>query len=198
VCAAGIEADFSVLLRASLKKEKDCFEMRPTFRALFLTVSLSIALGALHSIHASAREQNPDRTPRMQGIEPDARTRTKLVEIVNRHALAAGVPAGLVRAVIRVESDWDINLTGHAGEIGLMQIRPETARDIGFKGADDELYDPETNIRWGVAYLAAGYKLANGDLCQTILKYNAGTEVSKMTEAASAYCGRVRNILASN
>jgi soluble lytic murein transglycosylase-like protein len=169
--------------------------MRLSLRALFF---LAIALSTLYSLQTSAREQNPARAPRTQGVEPDFLTRMQLTEIADRHARTAGVPAELVRAVIRVESDWDIDLTGHAGEIGLMQIRPETARDIGFKGDDAELYNPETNIRWGVAYLAAGYKLANGDLCQTILKYYAGTEVSKMTEAASAYCGRVRGILASN
>ena len=168
--------------------------MRLSFRALFFSL---IALSALFSQQASARDENPARAPRTQGIEPDFLTRMKLTEIANRYAYLTGIPAELVRAVIRVESDWDVDLTGHAGEIGLMQIRPETARDIGFRGEDAELYDPETNIRWGVAYLAAGYKLANGDLCQTVLKYNAGTDVTKMTEAASAYCGRVRNILAS-
>jgi soluble lytic murein transglycosylase-like protein len=169
--------------------------MRFSLRALFFTL---IALSALHSLQVSAREQNPARAPRTQGVEPNFLMRMKLTEIADRHALAAGIPADLVRAIIRVESDWDVDLTGHSGEIGLMQIRPETARDIGFRGEDAELYDPETNIRWGVAYLAAGYKLANGDLCQTVLKYNAGTDVTKMTEAATAYCGRVRTIMASN
>jgi soluble lytic murein transglycosylase-like protein len=100
--------------------------------------------------------------------------------------------------VVRVESDWDSDLTGFAGEIGLMQIKPETARDMGFRGEDSALYDPETNIRWGVAYLAAGYKLAGGDLCQTVLKYNSGHQATKMTDAAGAYCGRVRTIMAAN
>lgn len=174
--------------------------MRLSLRALVCTMIVSCS--ALYSLQLSAHEhsqiQNSNRIPRTQGVEPDARTKTKLTAIADRHASKAGIPSELVRAVIRVESDWDVDLTGHSGEIGLMQIRPETARDIGFKGDDAELYNPETNIRWGVSYLAAGYKLANGDLCRTILKYNAGTEVDKMTEAASAYCGRVRNILASN
>jgi soluble lytic murein transglycosylase-like protein len=168
--------------------------MRLSLRALFFLLTI---FGALSSVQVFARDDNSLRAPRTQGVEPDAYTRMKLAEIVERYALAAGIPADLVRAVIRVESDWDVELTGHSGEIGLMQIRPETARDIGFKGEDAELYDPETNIRWGVAYLASAYKLANGDLCHTVLKYNAGTDVTKMTEAAAAYCGRVRTIMAS-
>ena len=166
--------------------------------ALFLMMSISMSFGALYPSQAPARESTPNRAPRTQGIEPDAHTRLKLIEIVNRHAASAGIPAEIVRAVVRVESDWDQELTGHAGEIGLMQIMPETARDMGFTGKKEALYDPETNIRWGVAYLAAAYKLAGGSVCQTVLKYNAGHQATRMTGAANAYCGRVRTIMASN
>ncbi|HVT55666.1 MAG TPA: transglycosylase SLT domain-containing protein [Xanthobacteraceae bacterium] len=121
-----------------------------------------------------------------------------MTRIADRQAAKAGIPSDLVRAVIRVESDWDKELTGFAGEIGLMQIKPETARLMGFKGKDDALYDPATNIRWGVAYLAAAYKLAKGDLCQTVLKYNGGHAATKMTDAVGRYCGRVRGIIAAN
>ena len=69
---------------------------------------------------------------------------------------------------------------------------------MGFIGQDEALYNPDTNIRWGVAYLAAAYKLAGGNLCQTVLKYNAGHDANRMTTAASAYCSRVRTIMASN
>lgn len=169
--------------------------MRLSLRALFF---LAIALSALHSLQASAREQNQNRAPRTEGVEPDAHTRLKFAEIADRHAAAAGIPAKFVRAIIRVESDWDAELTGHAGEIGLMQIKPDTAREMGFRGENTALYDPETNIRWGVEYLARAYRLASGDLCNTVLKYQAGHEINKMTQAATAYCGRVRNIMASN
>ncbi len=86
-------------------------------------------------------------------------------------------------------------MTGHAGEIGLMQIMPETARDLGFSDQLDALYDPETNIRWGVRYLAEAWRLARGDLCQTVLKYNAGHNATKMTDAGKKYCARVRGLM---
>jgi soluble lytic murein transglycosylase-like protein len=169
--------------------------------ALFLMMSISMSFGALSysSLNVSARDQqqNSLRAPRTQGNEPDTYTRLKLAEIVNRYAEATRIPSEIARAVIRVESDWDSELTGFAGEIGLMQIKPETARDMGFNGKNEALYDPETNIRWGIAYLAEAYRLANGDLCQTILKYNGGHAATKMTDGASKYCGRVRTIIAS-
>jgi soluble lytic murein transglycosylase-like protein len=172
--------------------------MSACFRALFLAAALPLSFSALTSNALASKDSPASRAPRTQGIEPDAATKLKLTQIADRQAAKAGIPSDLVRAVIRVESDWDKELTGFAGEIGLMQIRPETARDMGFNGKSDALYDPETNIRWGVAYLAAAYKLAKGDLCQTVLKYNGGHQAEKMTQAADAYCGRVRTIMASN
>lgn len=173
--------------------------MSACFRALFLAAALPLSFSALlPNTSLASNNLQTSRAPRTQGIEPDARTKAKLVAIADRHAAKAGVPVELVRAIIRVESDWDKELTGHAGEIGLMQIKPETARDMGFSGKADALYEPETNIRWGVAYLAAAYKLAKGDVCQTVLKYNGGHAATKMTDAAGAYCGRVRGIIAAN
>ncbi len=173
--------------------------MPANLRALFLAAILPLSLSALFSnTSLASHEAQPSRAPRTQGIEPDAGTKLKLMRIADRQAANAGIPADFLRAIIRVESDWDAELTGFAGEIGLMQIKPETARDMGFRGEDSALYDPETNIRWGAAYLAAAYKLAKGDLCQAVLKYNSGHQATKMTDAATAYCGRVRGILASN
>ena len=125
-------------------------------------------------------------------------SRKELLQIVDYRAAEAGIPASLVRAVIRVESEWNQRLTGSAGEIGLMQLRYETAREIGYSGTKAALYDADTNIRWGVKYLAGAYKLAGGDLCQTSLKYLAGHEISKMTGAARAYCSQVRSFMAAN
>jgi soluble lytic murein transglycosylase-like protein len=98
---------------------------------------------------------------------------------------------------VYVESGWDQDLTGLAGEIGLMQILPATARDIGFIDNNEALYDPETNIRWGIRYLAEAYRLARGDLCQTVLKYNAGHGATNMTDAVANYCTKVRSYMAS-
>jgi soluble lytic murein transglycosylase-like protein len=145
----------------------------------------------------TSESKNIDRTPRTNGVQPDMWTQMELSSIVNRYALAAGVPAALARAVVRVESDWDQSMTGLAGEIGLMQIMPQTARDMGFADAEDDLYDPETNIRWGVRYLAEAWRLAEGDVCQTVLKYNAGHQATKMTRAADEYCTRVRDLMVS-
>jgi Transglycosylase SLT domain len=147
------------------------------------------------TITQPAETKSIDRVPRTNGVAPDLWTQMELGLIVNRYAEAAGIPTALARAVVRVESDWDQTMTGLAGEIGLMQIMPQTAREMGFAAAEDELYDPETNIRWGVRYLAEAWRLAEGDVCRTVLKYNAGHQATKMTPAADEYCTRVRTLM---
>jgi soluble lytic murein transglycosylase-like protein len=116
-------------------------------------------------------------------------------DIVSRYAAQYGISEQLVHAVIRVESNYRPNARGRAGEIGLMQIKPSTARGIGFSGNTQALYDPEINIRYGMKYLARAYQLAGGDLCGTILRYNAGHGATRMNGTSSAYCARVKRML---
>jgi len=166
--------------------------------ALCVAILFSLTASVLTSTESPALASNPNRTPRSEGTPPDLWTRMELAAMANRLGREMQLPAELVRAVVQVESNWDTELTGLAGEIGLMQILPATARDLGFVDSDEALYDPNTNIRWGVRYLAEAYRLAGGDLCQTVLKYNAGHGAIKMTAAASNYCTKVRSYMASN
>jgi len=116
--------------------------------------------------------------------------------IISRHAQQHGVPEALAHAVVQVESNYRANARGQAGEIGLMQIKPATARGIGFSGSAQALFDPETNIRYGMMYLARAQQLAGGDLCGTILRYNAGHGAKRMNPISSNYCTRVQRIMA--
>jgi hypothetical protein len=60
-----------------------------------------------------------------------------------------GIPQALVRAVIKVESDYDPRVVSSAGCIGLMQLMPETARWMGVT----DIWDPRQNIMGGSRYL---------------------------------------------
>jgi soluble lytic murein transglycosylase-like protein len=118
--------------------------------------------------------------------------------MVDRHARAAGVPVALARAVVRIESNFNPRITGRAGEVGLMQIKHQTARGMGFTGSRAELYDPETNLRFGMLYLAEAAKLAGGDTCGAVMRYQGGLATRHMTGAASKYCAHARRLMASN
>lgn len=112
--------------------------------------------------------------------------------IIQRYAASYGVPVSLAHAVIKVESNYRTNVVGSAGEIGLMQIKPATARMMGYSGSAKGLFNPETNIKYGMKYLAMAHDLGGGTTCGTILKYNAGHAARRMNPVSSAYCSKVK------
>ena len=115
--------------------------------------------------------------------------------IIAKHATANGVPVNLAHAVIRIESNFRANARGRAGEVGLMQIKPSTARAMGYSGSIKGLYNPETNIKYGMKYLGQARKLGDGSVCGTILKYNAGHGAKRMNRVSAAYCSKVKKQL---
>lgn len=115
--------------------------------------------------------------------------------IISKHARAHGVPEALAHAVVRVESNFRASATGAAGEIGLMQLKLATARMVGYTGSAKALYDPETNIKYGMKYLAMAQSLGDGSTCGTILKYNAGHAAKSMNPISRNYCNKVAGML---
>lgn len=116
---------------------------------------------------------------------------TRYSTIVSRYASAYGVPVSLAHAVIQIESNYRPGMIGRAGEIGLMQIKPATARMMGYSGSAKGLHNPETNIKYGMKYLGMARDLGGGTTCGTILKYNAGHGAKRMNPISSAYCRKV-------
>ena len=112
--------------------------------------------------------------------------------IIARYAASYGVPVSLAKAVIKIESNYRPNMVGSAGEIGLMQIKPATARMMGYTGSAKGLFDPDTNINYGMKYLAMAQGLGGGTTCGTILKYNAGHGATRMNPVSAAYCSKVK------
>jgi len=116
-------------------------------------------------------------------------------KIINEMARKHHVPVALAHAIIRVESNYNARAHGRAGEIGLMQIKPATARHMGYSGSDRALYNPRTNLEYGMKYLSKAHHLSGGNLCRTILKYNAGHSAKQMNPTSARYCSRVKNYM---
>lgn len=121
--------------------------------------------------------------------------RNDIDAIIERHAKANGVPVSIAKAVVRIESNYRTDVRGSAGEIGLMQIKPATARLMGYSGSVKGLFDPETNIKYGMKYLGMARERGDGSICNTILKYNAGHAAKRMNPVSRDYCQKVKRVI---
>lgn len=126
-----------------------------------------------------------------------ATNHSHIITLIDKHAAANGIPAAFARAIVRIESNFNPRATGRQREVGLMQIKYETARGIGFTGTREELYDPDTNLKWGMKYLAMSWKLGGATPCGAVLRYQAGHAATQPTTASKAYCAKVRAHMAS-
>lgn len=93
-----------------------------------------------------------------------------LDEVIEEQATAQGVSPDLVRAVIQVESAFDPNAVSSKGAMGLMQLMPATARELGVRNP----FHPEENIRGGVAYLRQLLDRYDSNVELALAAYNAG------------------------
>lgn len=91
-------------------------------------------------------------------------------DIIDEHAQLQGVSPALIRAVIQLESGFNPSAVSPKGALGLMQLMPATARELGV----DNPFHPAQNIRGGVTYLRRLLDLYDQDVTLALAAYNAG------------------------
>jgi soluble lytic murein transglycosylase-like protein len=98
-------------------------------------------------------------------------TPEEIDESIVMAAARHNVDPNLVRAVVKVESNFNSNAVSRKGAMGLMQLMPSTARSLNVKNP----FDPEQNVDAGVRHLKSLLESYGGDVSLTLAAYNAGS-----------------------
>jgi soluble lytic murein transglycosylase-like protein len=101
----------------------------------------------------------------------DAIVREQFEPLIREHAARHTLRVELVRAVIQVESGYNPRARSPKGAMGLMQLMPATARQLGVRNP----YDPSENIGGGCAYLRQLLDRYSGNEELALAAYNAGS-----------------------
>ena len=102
--------------------------------------------------------------------ENNTRSGNEYSYIIRNKSRKYNIKPSIIKAVITAESNWDPWAISKKGAIGLMQLMPDTARDMQIT----DPYDPEQNIEAGTRYLRFLLNKFNGDINLALAAYNAG------------------------
>lgn len=114
-----------------------------------------------------------DMSARLGRFLPDEKERLNLLKHLHFEARKANLHPELVLAVIEVESRFDRFAISNAGARGLMQIMPFWLKEIG--RPDDNLFKPQTNLRFGCTILRYYLDMEKGDLGPALARYNGSS-----------------------
>lgn len=108
------------------------------------------------------------RKVRAEVTAPVNAARSEIYELVSRAARSAGVPLDIAHAIVRMESDYNPHAHSSAGAVGIMQVLPRTAAEMG-----ENPYSLDGNLRAGMKYLRRALD-SSSDLCAAISGYEHG------------------------
>lgn len=114
----------------------------------------------------------------------DSMKKTKYDSFFKEAAKKYGVSESLLKGIAMAESNFNANDVSSAGAMGVMQLMPETARELGVT----DPYDPEQNIMGGAKCISQKLKEFNGNVELALAAYNAGSGAVRRNGGVPSYC----------
>ncbi|WP_195986955.1 lytic transglycosylase domain-containing protein [Clostridium sp. D53t1_180928_C8] len=133
----------------------------------------------------------------INSLNVDERIKNSIQLYSNKYS----VDPNLVKAIIKVESDFNPNLVSSAGAKGLMQLMPEICEELGIK----DQFNIEQNIEGGVRHIKGYIDKYNGNIEMALIAYNGGPtrminrgvksieDIYKMPKETQSYVPKVMN-----
>ncbi len=106
----------------------------------------------------------------LPGLSPASSQIPDFGDLIRKYSLLHDLDPKLVSRIIEVESGFDPKNVSRKGAMGLMQLMPETAKELGVENP----FDPESNIAGGTRYFARLLDQNSGNLSLALAAYNAG------------------------
>ncbi|AKO91902.1 hypothetical protein BEH_07180 [Priestia filamentosa] len=114
---------------------------------------------------------------------------------INKYAAKYNVDPFLIAAIIKTESNFNPNARSGAGAVGLMQLMPATARELGVTNRSN----PDQSIMGGTKYIAQMLQRVGGDITKALYSYNGGpgyrrnSSGTPLAKETRNYAGKVLN-----
>lgn len=131
-----------------------------------------VMLGLIALLAACGRSAPPDPPGRaVSGLHPGETPQMRA--LIRAAAAEHGIPEALVHRVVQRESGYRADAR-NGPYWGLMQVLPQTARTMGFRGRPEELLDPRVNLRYAGRYLRGAWLVSDGNIDRAVMWYARG------------------------
>ena len=132
------------------------------------------AVAVAAKTRAETRTAAPEAAYLPLAFAPPQQSRVSNVDgLIVKYAAVYGVPESLIRRVVQKESGFNPRAR-NGPYLGLMQIRHDTARSMGYAGSAEGLLDAETNLKYAVKYLRGAYLVGGRNPDKAVRHYQRG------------------------
>lgn len=141
-------------------------------------------------------EMQPETQPETRPETQKVSTRAEIENIIVHASKTYDVDPDLIKAVVKAESDFNVDSTSPKGAMGLMQLMPATAKELGVKNS----YDPVENVMAGTRYLKSLLDRYDGNVTLALAAYNWGMgnverHPERLPRETQTYIARINKFL---